>query len=36
MAGDAAEASSSGKRRVENAEAGTPPRKRRLVKFEEE
>ena len=36
VAGDAAEASSSGKRRVENAEAGTPPRKRRLVKFEEE
>nr|VWP00188.1 Glucose transporter rco-3 [Ganoderma boninense] len=33
---DVAEAPSSGKRRVENAEAGTPPRKRRLVKFEEE
>ncbi|PIL26656.1 hypothetical protein GSI_11281 [Ganoderma sinense ZZ0214-1] len=32
----AAEAPSAGKRRVENAEAGTPPRKRRLVKFEEE
>ncbi|KAI1786603.1 kinesin-domain-containing protein [Ganoderma leucocontextum] len=36
VGGDVTEALSTGKRRVENAEAGTPPRKRRLVKFEEE